>query len=188
MLHLPARSLRAAAFALLGLTAVIVPLVPPDARAHGPSRQKVTQTIEINAPVDKVWAVMGNFQDMSWLPPIKKTEGTGGNDVGAKRTLTLGEGQTIAEQLNKYSAENHSYSYEISAVDTKVLPVTNYSSTISVSDAGGKSVVEWKGAFYRGYTLNDPPPEMNDEAAVKAVTGVYQAGLEALKKKVEAGG
>jgi len=27
--------------------------------------------------------------------------------------------------------------------------------------------VEWKGAFYRGYTLNDPPPELNDEAAVK---------------------
>ena len=35
---------------------------------------------------------------------------------------------------------------------------------------------------------NDPPPELNDEAAVKAVKGVYRAGLDALKKKVEAGG
>jgi hypothetical protein len=35
---------------------------------------------------------------------------------------------------------------------------------------------------------NDPPPELSDEAAVKAVKGVYRAGLDALKKKVEAGG
>ncbi len=50
-----------------------------------------------------------------------------------------------------------------------------------------KSIVEWKGAFYRGYPNNDPPPELSDEAAVKAVTGVYKAGLEALKKKLEGG-
>ena len=42
--------------------------------------------------------------------------------------------------------------------------------------------------FYRGHPNNDPPPELNDEAAVKAVTGVYKAGLEALKAKVGAGG
>jgi hypothetical protein len=35
---------------------------------------------------------------------------------------------------------------------------------------------------------NDPPPELNDEAAVKAVKGVYRGGLDALKKKVEAVG
>jgi hypothetical protein len=70
----------------------------------------------------------------------------------------------------------------------KVLPVTNYSSTITVTPAeGGKSTVEWRGAFYRGYPNNDPPPELNDEAAVKAVSGVYRAGLDALKTKVESG-
>lgn len=51
-----------------------------------------------------------------------------------------------------------------------------------------KSTVEWKGAFYRGYVNNDPPPELSDEAAVKAVTGVYKDGLAALKKKIEGGG
>ena len=35
---------------------------------------------------------------------------------------------------------------------------------------------------------NDPPPELNEEAAQKAVSGVYKSGLEALKKKLEAGG
>jgi hypothetical protein len=35
---------------------------------------------------------------------------------------------------------------------------------------------------------NNPPPELSDEAAAKAVKGVYRGGLDALKEKVEAGG
>ena len=46
-------------------------------------------------------------------------------------------------------------------------------------------MVEWRGAFYRGYPNNDPPPEQNDEAALKAVTGVYRSGLGNLKKMME---
>ena len=51
--------------------------------------------------------------------------------------------------------------------------------------ADDAAVVEWRGAFYRGFPNNDPPPEQNDEAAVKAVTGVYKSGLANLKKLVE---
>ena len=47
--------------------------------------------------------------------------------------------------------------------------------------------MEWRGAFYRGYPNNDPPPELSDEAAIKAVSGLYRAGLDALKKKLEQG-
>jgi hypothetical protein len=39
-----------------------------------------------------------------------------------------------------------------------------------------------------GFVNNDPPPELSDEAAVKAIDGIYKSGLEALKKKVEGGG
>ncbi len=157
--------------------------------AHGPTRQKVRESIEINAPPAKVWAAIGNFQDMSWLQPVSKTECEKGNEIGATRRLTLATGATIDEELYKYDAEKMSYSYRITAVDVKVLPVTNYSSTLTVSPgADGKgSVLEWAGAFYRGYPNNDPPPELNDEAAVKAVGGLYRSGLEALKKKIESG-
>ena len=81
-------------------------LLPMAAEAHGPSRQKVVSKIEINAPVDKVWAAVGNFQDMSWHPAVAKTEGTGGNDVGATRKLTLQSGGVINEKLTKYDAED----------------------------------------------------------------------------------
>jgi Polyketide cyclase / dehydrase and lipid transport len=172
----------------LALAVALLGILPAAAMAHGPSRQKVVETIEINAPADKVWAVIGNFQDMSWHPAFVKTEGTGGNDpASATRKLTLANGGTIEEKLNKYDAEGKSVSYEITNVDVKVVPVSNYSSTISVKGDGAKSTVEWKGAFYRGYVNNDPPPELSDEAAVKAITGVYKDGLAALKKKLEGG-
>jgi len=153
-----------AALAVAGMT-LIAAFEP--VWAHGPTRQKVRESIEINAPPAKVWAVIGNFQDMSWLQPVTKTTGEKGNEIGATRTLTLTGG---------------------GKVDVKVLPVTNYSSTLTVSPApDGKAKLEWAGAFYRGYPNNDPPPELSDEAARTAVSGLYKAGLEALKKKIESG-
>ena len=174
---------RALAFGLVALA-----LVPVAALAHGPSRQKVTETVEINASPEEVWKVIGNFQDMSWHPAIAKTEGNGGNEPKATRKLTLTSGGTIDEELVKYEPEKKTYKYEMHNPDVKVLPVKNYSSILSVKGEGDKSTVEWRGAFYRGFMNNDPPPELNDEAAKKAVTGVYRSGLDALKTKLEAGG
>lgn len=172
----------AAALAALVAVAGALP-----AAAHGPTRQKVVETIDINAPADKVWAVVGNFQDMSWHPAVAKTEGTGGNDADATRKLTLQSGGVINEKLNKHDAEKMNLKYEITEVDLKVLPVTTYESWITLTPNGDKTSVEWKGKFYRGDVNNDPPPELNDDAAVTAVTGIYKSGLEALKKKLEGG-
>lgn len=157
------------------------------ALAHGPTRQKTEQKVEINAAPDKVWAIIGNFQDMSWHPAVEKTEGSGGNEKGAKRKLTLKGGGVIEEELASYDAGKMMYGYRITNVDVKVVPVSNYSSKISVKGDGGKSTVTWDGAFYRGFPNNDPPPELSDEAAKKAVDGIYSGGLEALKKKAEGG-
>ncbi len=175
--------------AIVPFVAAAFLVLPSLAFAHGPTRQKIVETVEINAPADKVWAKIRNFQDMSWHPAVEKTEGQGGNEKGATRKLTLKGGGVIEETLEKHDDGKMSYYYRIANVDVKVLPVTNYSSWLTVQPGeGGKSTVEWKGAFYRGYPNNDPPPELNDEAAIKAVTGVYRSGLDALKKSVESGG
>jgi hypothetical protein len=176
-------------FAVALAAVLVTPLLAPSAEAHGPTRKKVTETIEINAPPEKVWAAIGNFQDMSWHPAVVKQEGKGDNAIDATRRLTLPNDGTIDEVLYKYEPAKMSYSYRITAVDVKVLPVTNYSSTITVLPGpdGKTSTVEWRGAFYRGYPNNDPPPELNDDAAIAAATAVYKGGLEALKKKIESG-
>ncbi|GAB4513067.1 MAG: SRPBCC family protein [Roseibium sp.] len=158
------------------------------ASAHGPTRQKVTVTKEVPAPPETVWALIGNFQDMSWHPAVFSTAGEGGNAIDATRVLTLEKegGPTISEVLYKFSDEKKSYSYRITDVDVEVLPVTNYSSHLTVKPGkDGGSLVEWRGAFYRGYPNNDPPEHLNDEAAVAAVTAVYEAGLNALGSHFE---
>jgi hypothetical protein len=179
----------------LAIAIAILGSLPALAWAHGPSRQKVTESIEINAPADKVWALIGNFQDASWIPVVAKTEGTGDNkpatgnaNDGATRKLTLKDGGIVEEMLDGYDAKEMTYSYEITKVDVKVLPVNDYSSHLTVTaDGPNKSTLEWKGAFYRGFMNNDPPPELNDEASKKAVSDLYKSTLEAVKAKIEGG-
>lgn len=173
---------------LAAVALVAAALIALPASAHGPTRKKITETVEIDAPADVVWKRIGDFQDMSWHPAVKSQTGEGGNAIDATRVLDLGGGATISEVLYKYSAEKMSYSYRITDVKVEVLPVTNYSSHLTVKPLGdGKSQVEWRGAFYRGYPNNDPPENLNDAAAIKAVTAVYRAGLDHLKAELEAG-
>ena len=161
-------------------------LFPGMVWAHGPTRQNVTLTADVAASPWEVWAVVGNFDNMSWHPAVFTTHGNGGNEINATRLLTLGQegGPTIDEIPCKYSDKTMSYSYRITKAVVEVVPVTNYSSHLTVNPRDGIStIIEWQGAFYRGYPSNDPPAELNDEAAIAAVTGVYQAGLDALVER-----
>lgn len=174
----------------LSLLLVVLLLIPAVAAAHGPTRKKVTETVTIAAPPAAVWAKIKNFGDMqSWHPAVAETIGEGGNAPGATRVLKLNGGGEIKEKLQKYDDGKMAFFYRITEVDVKVLPVTNYASWLSVKpDGNGGSIVEWKGGFYRGDPSNTPPPELNDEAAVKAVQGVYTAGLDNLKALMEGSG
>ncbi|MGS4919343.1 MULTISPECIES: SRPBCC family protein [Mameliella] len=177
----------------LFLAASAAILAPGLALAHGPTRQKVTVTTEVAAAPAEVWAAIGNFQDLGWHPAVVSQSGEGGNAIDATRQLYLSdqgaEGPMISEILYKFSDEKMSYSYRITDVAVEVLPVTNYSSHLTVKPLdGGGSLVEWRGAFYRGYPNNDPPEHLNDAAAIAAVTAVYQAGLDALVERFGAPG
>lgn len=176
--------MKAGAFALIGTVFIGGNLTP--ASAHGPERKKVTETIEINVPPAAAWARVKNFDDMTWHPAVEKSEGNGGNAPEATRTLTLKGGGEIHEVLDRYDDEKMTYSYRITEVDVAVLPVTNYASHLTVKPGvNGGSLVEWRGAFYRGYPNNDPPEHLNNEAAIAAVTAVYKAGLSGLKAALE---
>lgn len=155
------------------------------AAAHGPTRQKVVEKISIDAPADKVWAKIKNFDALKdWHPAVEASPADKGNAEGSVRQVKIKGGGALVETLESRDDAKMKYSYR--AKDGGALPVTNYTSTISVSADGAKSIVEWRGAFYRASPRNDPPPDESDEAAIKAVTGVYQGGLANLKKLAEA--
>lgn len=172
------------------LTGTLMLLVPAIAIAHGPSRKKEVASIEVNAPADKVWALLSNYADMSWHPDIAKAEMTGEMqpDV-AKRKLTFKNGAIVEDGLIDYEPEQKMIAFMTSKVDLKTLPVEGLKTQLTVKDeGGGKTSITWLAAFYRGYMNNDPPPELSDEAATKAVKAFQQKGLDALKAKFGSGG
>lgn len=167
--------------------------------AHGPVRGKLTATITIDAPAAKVWELIKNYNDMSWHPEIKSVSMTtpDGNKPGSVRTLTLTKGGTIVEELKAYDEAKMAYKYKITGMsaagkvhhagqdeEIPVVPVGNYAAELSVKDKGGKAEVEWVGTYYRAYVNNNPPAELNEEAADKAVTEIYTMGLQSLSDKI----
>lgn len=161
-----------------------VGLFSPLILAHGPSRQKVVERVQINAPAEKVWALVGDYTGwQKWHPAIEASTADKGNEPGSLRHLSIKGGKYLDETLEAHDSAGMSVKYRIKAGDA--LPVTNYSSTIVVIGDGARCTVEWRGAFYRGYPNNDPPPDQNDEAAIAAVTSVYQSGLSNLKAVAE---
>lgn len=172
-----------------GLFFITLLLMPALTLAHGPSRQKVTERIEINAAPDKVWAMISEFCSIQdWHPGITSCASDKGSEIGAIRTIELKNGEKIKEKLFKLDAEKKRIQYAMESEKGRVIegfPVATHGATITVSDNGGKSSVEWKGAFYRAFPGQQPPPELNDEACSSAISRLYQDGLNSIKAIAE---
>jgi mxaD protein len=147
----------------------------------------VKKSMTIAAPADKVWDASKNFNGLNtWHPALASDELVSGtnNTVGAVRLLTLKGGGTIKEKLLQFDENGHRYRY---AIIESVLPVSHYSSTFVVTSLGPKkTMVTWSGKFKRKNLGETPPDNENDKTATDAIEGVYQSGLDNLKKIVEA--
>ena len=176
---------------LLATTLLVVPMI---ATAHGPSRQKVVESVTINASPEKVWALVKDFGALEkWHPAVASTEMT--DDKTRVLTLNVEGNPTITEELMKLNDDSMMMKYkikEMSVVKTITfnskdtpyftLPVNNYKATIMVKPSDEGTKVTWKAAFYRSFMDNPPVPEgQSDKDAVAAITGVFKAGLENLK-------
>ena len=131
---------------------------------------EVSLNTHLNASVDQVWGIVGQFNGLpEWHPMIVKSTL---DDGGKRRTLSLPDGSKIVEDLRESDDGSHTMTYAI--VDSP-LPVTDYVSTIRVFPAqdGVGCTVEWSSSF-------DPTGDEN--AAVTAINQVFQAGLDNLTK------
>ena len=57
-------------------------------KAHGPSRQKVNQTVEINKDLDQIWKIVSDFNNFKWNSEIKDLS-SNGNDIGSENSKKL---------------------------------------------------------------------------------------------------
>jgi mxaD protein len=93
-------------------------------------------------------------------------------------------GGTIKEKLLAFDAAGRSFKY---AILEGVLPVSDYTSTFAVKSVGkNRSSVTWTGHFKRKNVGDNPADNENDKTARDTIGGVYQGGLDNLKKIVEA--
>lgn len=157
------------------------------AMAHGPTPIKVDDTIAIAADPEAVWALAGKFDGLAaWHPDVQSVKAKGGDATGAEREVKLKKGGVLKEGLDEYDAVAHRLGWRMSDPDLDALPVSSYSLSFSVEPAaGGGSKVKWYGRLYRGDTSNEPPDNLNDDAARTAMAAYLHNGLEGLKKKVE---
>ena len=147
----------------------------------------VKKSITINAPAAAVWRAAKDFNGLNtWHPAVAKDEIVEGenNTAGAVRLLTLKDGGTIREKLLSFDDAGRTFKYSIIE---GVLPVSDYSSTFTVATAGkNKTLVTWSGRFKRKNPGEQPAENENDKTAVDTIGAVYTAGLDNLKKLVEA--
>jgi mxaD protein len=145
-----------------------------------------SKTITIDASASKVWGAAKDFNGLNtWHPAVATDEIVEGknNTVGAVRLLTLKGGGTIKEKLLAFNSAGRTFKY---AILEGVLPVSDYRSTFAVKSIGkNQSSVTWSGHFKRKNTGDNPADNENDKTAVDTVGGVYQGGLDNLKKIVE---
>lgn len=127
---------------------------------------------ETSAAPAAAWAAIGDFCGISaWHPALEKCE-ISQKDGKTFRTLHLKGGGTVLEQLVEQNDKTMTQTYTI--IDG-VLPVSNYKSTLKVVPQGKGAVYDWSGQF--------DAKNASDADAVKTMTGVYAAGVDALVTK-----
>ena len=164
------------------LAACLLAAFSTAAWAHGPTPQKVDETIDIKAAPKAVWAVAGDFAGISkWDSEVKASQGD-----HKKRTLTMKNGEKIEEEVDEYDADRMTYTYRMLNPNPKALPASSYSATLAVTPGqNGSAHIEWKAHVYRADTENEPPEGMDDQAARESLTRFFKVGLEGIKAKAE---
>jgi hypothetical protein len=133
----------------------------------------------IDAPIEKVWSIMRDFNDMpSYHPAISKSiiEGEGPSDrVGCVRRLTLGDG-FVRERLLLLDDGNHSFTYEIIE---GTLPVRGYVAGVRLHrvTAGNRTFAEWWADF-------EVVGADRDAVVAQIGNNVFAAGFRAVAAKL----
>lgn len=158
--------------------------------ANAPSQQKVIREVVMKASPEKVWNLVKDFGAIhQWHPAVAETKlETRKDETGAEaqhRLLTLNGGGTLLEKLIGITDSAMKVEYRIVE---GVLPVSGYRAIMQVKAGpnADETTVTWTGRFYNKANKVDAPVGEDNATAVKAIEGVYNTGLENLKKVIEA--
>lgn len=140
--------------------------------------QKVIRSTVIDAPIDRVWAVLRDFNSHDqWHDVVEASRIEGGersDQVGCVRSFTLKDGHRIREQLLTLSDTEHQSTY---CIVEATVPLQRYVATVTL-----KPVTDGDRTFWHWESTFATPPGMERELGEMVARDVYEAGFENLRR------
>jgi len=137
---------------------------------------RVRRSAVIDAPIDRVWAVLRDFNSHSaWHPAVGPStieRGEPSDQVGCVRDFTLKDGNQIREQLLALSDRDHLSTY---CILDATLPMRNYVATVQL-----KRVTDGDRTFWHWESTFDVPRGREREFEELVGGQVYEAGFTGL--------
>jgi NADPH:quinone reductase-like Zn-dependent oxidoreductase/uncharacterized protein YndB with AHSA1/START domain len=145
---------------------------------------RVRRSAVIDAPIERVWAVLRDFNSHSaWHPAVGPStieRGEAPDQVGCVRDFTLKDGNHIREQLLALSDRDHVSTY---CILDATLPMRNYVATVQLKRVtdGDRTFCHWESTF-------DVPRGRGPEFEALVGGQVYEAGFTGLAAFLRRGG
>jgi len=146
--------------------------------------QRVVRSTIIDAPIERVWAVLRDFNSHDqWHDVVDTSRIEGGersDQVGCVRSFTLKSGDRIREQLIALDDREHKSTY---CIVEATVPLQRYVATVTLKRVtdGDRTFWHWESSFAT-------PPGRERELRDMVSQGVYEAGFENLRRHLRLGG
>jgi NADPH:quinone reductase-like Zn-dependent oxidoreductase/uncharacterized protein YndB with AHSA1/START domain len=146
--------------------------------------QKVVRSTIIDAPIERVWAILRDFNSHDrWHDVVAQSRIEGGeapSRVGCVRNFTLKDGNKIREQLLSLSDDECKSTY---CIVEATVPLQRYVATITLKPVtdGNQTFWHWESSFAT-------PPGRERELRDMVAQDVYEAGFENLRRHLRGGG
>lgn len=144
--------------------------------------QKVVRSTVIDAPIERVWAVLRDFNSHDqWHDVVAASRIESGESpvqVGCVRNFSLKDGARIREQLLALSDTEYRSTY---CILEATVPLQRYVATVTL-----KPVTDGDRTFWHWESTFETPPGMERELHDMVAQGVYEAGFTNLRRYLDA--
>jgi len=145
--------------------------------------QKVVRSTVIDAPIERVWQVLRDFNSHDQWHDVVEASRIEANEapsqVGCVRSFTLKDGNRIREQLLTLDDREHKSTY---CIVEATVPLQRYVATVTLKPVtdGDRTFWHWESSFAT-------PPGRERELREMVARDVYEAGFANLRRHLQQG-
>jgi hypothetical protein len=133
------------------------------------SAAEIESKVEVNGDAAAIWSKVGGWCALAdFHPAVAKCEESEA-DGKKRRTLTTKDGAVIKETMLDSGATSYSY-----RIDESPLPVADYTASFALTKGKDGATIVWSAKFQ--------PKGASEAEAEKVIQGIFDGGLEAIKK------